>query len=119
MWTLHYDLPTTNPNSLILAISQASLTTGIKDYQLLDIPITIAPNPFSDKSTISFSLPSPAITKITLNNILNNSSITLLDANLSGGEHSININGWELSPGFYFLTILSADKQKVIKLIKD
>lgn len=118
MWTLQYDLPTSNPNSLILAIDQVRLTS-LEDNEVLDIPTIIAPNPFSESTKLSFQLNKSGQTKILLNNVLNNSHIEISDSYLIEGNNTVEINGNGLASGLYFLTIISDEKQKVIKIVKE
>jgi hypothetical protein len=72
------------------------------------------PNPFNPRTTISFSLDLPALTIVTIYNILGQKVVTPLDEYLESGEHSIiwdgrNSSGVQVSSGIYFHTIQSGD----------
>lgn len=72
------------------------------------------PNPFNAKTKISFTLSSPAYTKISIYNILGQKTKMLLDEYLLVGNHVVewdgtNTSDFPVASGIYFYTIQSGD----------
>lgn len=68
------------------------------------------PNPFNPSTTINFSLPVESDVKLVIYNILGQELITLLDEQMTAGNHSVNWNAMNngrkhLTSGIYFYKI--------------
>ncbi len=78
------------------------------------------PNPFNPSTNIDFSLPSS--THITLNiyNVLGEKVTTLVDDNLSEGEHSVSFHADNLASGIYIYQLRAGNTvlQKKMNLLK-
>ncbi|MEJ5261919.1 MAG: T9SS type A sorting domain-containing protein, partial [Ignavibacterium sp.] len=59
------------------------------------------PNPFNPSTTINFSLASDSKVTLKLFNILGQELMTVLNSNLSAGNHKINFDGSSLNSGVY------------------
>ncbi|MDP8200962.1 MAG: FlgD immunoglobulin-like domain containing protein [Candidatus Tenebribacter burtonii] len=80
------------------------------------------PNPFNPETTIKFSLNTTERTLIEVYNIKGEKVKTLVDENLSAGQHSIIWNGTDdagksVSSGVYFYKIYATDYTSVKKMI--
>ena len=68
--------------------------------------VSIYPNPFSDKITISYNLPTTLYTKLTITNVIGQEIVTLTSGIENSGKHSYewdgkNNNGYLMAPGIY------------------
>ncbi|MCK9209430.1 MAG: T9SS type A sorting domain-containing protein [Ignavibacteriaceae bacterium] len=80
------------------------------------------PNPFNPTTTVSFTLSRSITTSIKIYNILGKEITTLVEENLSAGEHTVQWNGKDqegnlLSGGVYFIQMIAGSYQKIIKTI--
>jgi hypothetical protein len=68
-------------------------------------------------ATASFNLPSASWVNITLNDLQGRLQRTLLDENLSAGNHSIQIPKKNLSAGVYLLQMKQGTESVIKRLI--
>ncbi len=78
------------------------------------------PNPFNPETNISFSIPASGKVTLEVWDIMGRKVKTLIDSNLTMGEHSINFNATNLSSGMYLYRLqyenqVSIRKMTVIK----
>ncbi len=88
---------------------------GVSDYSnIIEVELGLPseytlnqnyPNPFNPSTRISFTLPTDSKVLITVYNMLGEEVITLLNKNLSAGNHQIDFNAANLSGGVYIYTI--------------
>ena len=79
------------------------------------------PNPFSDETTISFSILNEALVTIEVFDVLGRKQGILLNKRISG-SFSFNWdgtigNGQKLKAGIYFISILTKNKKSVLKIV--
>jgi hypothetical protein len=75
------------------------------------------PNPFNPSTTISFFLPHNMDVKIIVSNILGENVKTLINEELSQGNHSLVFNADGLSSGVYFVMLKAGDLLKSQKIV--
>jgi hypothetical protein len=108
---------------LINVVSGSAKTTGMDDLitENGNIPVVIAPNPFSNFTNIQYSLEENLTVDISIYNALGQKVATLLHESQTSGEHSIewngkNENGNPLSDGLYHCIILTEQKKAIAKI---
>ncbi|MFC1490883.1 PQQ-binding-like beta-propeller repeat protein, partial [Candidatus Latescibacterota bacterium] len=77
------------------------------EFNTDDVPVMFAlkknfPNPFNMSTTISFSLPTPGNTTITVFSSSGQKVATLIDEYKEAGYHSVQFDGNNLATGIYF-----------------
>ena len=77
----------------------------------------IFPNPFNSAAAVNFRLARKAETEIGLFNILGQKVVTNNLGTLPAGEHSIQVDGNNLSGGIYFLKLNSGTDAAVRKIV--
>ncbi len=80
--------------------------------------ISINPNPFSDKTTITFGIDKINNVRFDLFDIHGTNVLNRYEK-LGKGKHEVEINGENLSPGLYIIRIIAGDKIFSEKLIKN
>ena len=86
------------------------------------IDISSFPNPFNPTTTINYSLEENSRVSLNIYNIKGQRVKTLVNDQLSAGEHSVvwdgtDSNGNQISSGIYFYRLEAGDFQKVRKMI--
>jgi hypothetical protein len=105
-------------NFLILTGDQ---TTGIEMDQssaLID-EFTLEqnyPNPFNPSTTIKFALKNNARVILNVYNVLGQKLITLLDKEMTAGNHRFNFEAGNLPAGIYFYELKVNDRRKIRKM---
>ncbi len=75
------------------------------------------PNPFSDKSTINYTIAKPADVNLKVVDLTGRELLVQEYTNVAPGEHSIVINGDILAPGIYFYCISSSNYTVTKKMV--
>jgi hypothetical protein len=75
------------------------------------------PNPFNPETKITFILEKSAHTSLTVHNVLGQKVATLLDGEMSIGEHFVTFNGGNLPSGIYFYQLISGNYKETKKMI--
>jgi len=75
------------------------------------------PNPFNPATTISFSLPSKSFVSLKVFDALGREVATLVNEELSAGNHSRQWNGENMSSGIYFYRLQAGSFTETKKLI--
>ncbi len=75
------------------------------------------PNPFNTFTTIYFSLPKASYISLKVFDVLGNEIATLVDGQMSAGEHSIVFDAKELPSGVYFYRLKTAEFSEIKKLL--
>ncbi|MEO8146510.1 MAG: T9SS type A sorting domain-containing protein [Bacteroidia bacterium] len=105
------------PNQYILAGDTGTLSTGIIRHTFTQSHIKISPNPFSNSTTISFSLPQSQNVSLKIFDVNGRLIKTLADNTLKQGQHQVVWNVNDVQPGIYYLQIQTPDFVKTEKLI--
>ncbi|MCD4683103.1 MAG: T9SS type A sorting domain-containing protein, partial [Bacteroidales bacterium] len=94
--------------------------TGIPNLPEDQSPISmnIFPNPFSNQTTIEFTLPESELVTLSIFDITGKHLKTILSKKLSKGNHQINWNAEELNEGIYFIRLETNKGIKTMKMIK-
>ncbi len=100
----------------------AASTIGIEDHAgPIELSLKNYPNPFSDKTTISYSLPFSGMVSLVVRNIIGENVTTLVNEPQSAGIHTLIFDGSSLSKGVCTATLMlgggSATTTKTIKLV--
>lgn len=95
------------------------LITFNKEFSKQTVEVSAHPNPFYDKTTISFSLPKDYSGKIRIALFSKNGEFIEEIKNYynSGGEQSVEISGSKLKQGLYFYEISGSGFSQAKKLI--
>lgn len=113
---------TTYKYDIIIAINDDFLT-GISGHSLAENNINIFPNPFTNQTTISFSLERTSRVDLEiLDSKFNKLAVLLSDKKLKKGDYNFawsrfENNQKEISSGIYFCKITISDKTVVKKII--
>ena len=100
--------------------AKQTFTTGslrLGDELSQQISLEIYPNPFTSSTIISFSLNSNSSVKLELLNVAGRKIETLLDKNISSGEHEVLLIRNQLPPGVYLLQMKVNGERMMKKLV--
>lgn len=75
------------------------------------------PNPFNPETTINFTLADPGIVKLTIYNTLGQQVETLVNGQLSAGNHNVQFDGANLASGIYFYKLETNEFTSTKKMI--
>ena len=75
------------------------------------------PNPFNPETVIRFALPVGGYTKGVVYDVLGKEVTTLLNGDMSAGNHEIKFNAIDLSSGVYFFRLESGNFSSAIKMV--
>ena len=78
---------------------------------------TVFPNPFSNTTTISYTLPEESIVKISIYDVLGQKITTLIDKTQNPGQYNIKFDGAALMQGIYFCRFEANNCFAVMKLV--
>lgn len=94
---------------------------GLDDLSRNSFGARVSPNPFSDSTTIEFSIDSGANTRVEVYDIQGRKVNTLLDQSVFGNQRlswdGTNSGGSKLSSGLYFITITSEGLKASLKVV--
>lgn len=92
--------------------------TGVNDLFEEEVALKNYPNPFSNQTTISFSLTDKKKVKLEIINVLGKVMDVLVDDELSKGRHSVIYNTHDGVSGIYFYRLSVGDKSIVRKMMR-
>ncbi|HLN34767.1 MAG TPA: T9SS type A sorting domain-containing protein, partial [Nitrososphaeraceae archaeon] len=75
------------------------------------------PNPFNPSTKINFSLKESGLVTLKIYNLLGEEIITLINSEISEGEHTIAFDASNFSSGIYFYTIKINNYSKTLKMM--
>ncbi len=98
-------------------------SAGIRSFSIDNFRIKSYPNPFSEETTISFSLDKKETVKIEIYDIMGRKIRTLLNKSLDAGTHQVkwhgdNASGTRLPKGFYLCELSTKNHKQAYKLMK-
>jgi hypothetical protein len=95
------------------------LNTDIKteDNKPYQIEISNYPNPFNPITTISYSIANPGHASLSVYNIAGQKVATLVNGNMSLGNHSVSFSGSNLASGVYFYRFEAGKFNKTGKML--
>jgi hypothetical protein len=94
-------------------ITSVNYIKDVTDYLLFQN----SPNPFSDKTTISFAIPAPQRVELEIFDIRLNPIKLLVNESFPAGKHSIVFHADELVSGIYFYRMKAGDFISVKKMV--
>ncbi|MCD4730272.1 MAG: T9SS type A sorting domain-containing protein, partial [Bacteroidales bacterium] len=97
--------------TMAVGIDEASLSNQIRFNNY--------PNPFSDATTIEYSIPVGGKVTIEIYDIMGNKIVVAVDEIQSSGDYQVKIDAARMQPGIYFARLaLANDNISIIKTIK-
>ena len=119
------DPPQPNYIRMFTDIYRPDSTTNVNSVLILPVETNLHqnyPNPFNPSTNINFRINETSIVSIKIFNVLGKEIRTLLEDNLTPGEHTIKWNGNDdngniLPGGVYFIQMIAGSYQKTIKTI--
>jgi S-formylglutathione hydrolase FrmB len=103
-------------DSLLMSPIQVNVGINVVSNSLKSFEIY--PNPFVNATTIRFELYHSTDVKITLHNPSGQLISKLSEGLLQPGWHELSLDAYNLTPGFYFLRLQTAEKAVTRKLVK-
>ena len=116
-----YEIGEVRLSGCIIEGVQYGIILGVEDGQntLLpeDIKLHVYPNPFNPETVIRFTLPAAGYTKGVVYDVLGKEVTTLLNGDMSAGNHEVRFNAIDLSSGVYFFRLESGNYSSAIKMV--
>ena len=94
-------------------ISEGSFGDSPKSYHLTQN----YPNPFNPSTKINFSIPQSGRVSLTVFNSIGQEVETLIDKDMTAGDHQVTFNAGNLPSGIYFYRIEAGEFQDVKKMV--
>lgn len=95
----------------------ATCVTGLEEVSNEFSLIQNAPNPFSDVTTISFTLTEKGNTQLQIVDISGKIVATPVNANMNAGSYTVDVNAKDLAGGIYFYTLTHNNSQITKKMV--
>jgi hypothetical protein len=95
------------------AITAADNDQIVSDYKLLQN----YPNPFNPSTTISFSIPEINFVTLKVYDLVGTEIATLVNQEMTQGNHEVNFNAEGLTSGIYFYTLQAGNFKETKKLM--
>jgi photosystem II stability/assembly factor-like uncharacterized protein len=92
-------------SGVILTTANGGYTAGVKDRNRNALSLSIAPNPFSKKTRITFTLPGREQVKIKIYNLLGIKVASIADDNFDAGSTILEWNSENTPNGMYVLRL--------------
>lgn len=101
-----------------LPLVKGCTTTNIFDSKNTDFQMSVYPNPTSNNTTLVFTLDQNSKVHISLYDALGSLIEVVMDRSLNAGEHSIQIESNQLTPGAYNIRVQSQNKVQTVRFIR-
>lgn len=82
-----------------------------------DFEFSVSPNPFNNRSVVSFSLPKDMDVRLTIYDVTGREVQSLVNGHLSSGEHSVVWDAKKMASGIYFARLDNGKIQKTQKML--
>ena len=105
-------------NFYIDDVTLAASPLGMEDLER-QIDLSIAPNPTSDMTAVSMSLPDASNITMEIVDVLGRDARTVLSRNMTNGTHKFDINMANYAAGIYYLRIAVDNDMIVKKIVKN
>jgi len=118
-WKGTTNIPTDIRNVSVTAnIATDDTLTAV--FELLELNVSVTPNPFTDQLNITYELPSASQTSLQLYSVSGQLMEEFIAANKvePAGVHTINFNSGKLEHGTYVLKFTTGNYSKTMKLVK-
>jgi hypothetical protein len=96
-------------------IDTVFITVGVNEITHLES--TVYPNPFTDQTTISYTLPNTSKVNIEVYNFVGEKVETLVNETKTGGKHNAIFSTTNMAKGIYFIRVTAGNQQKTMKVI--
>ena len=109
-------------DSLFVLYNLGGGTVGIDEQETEEIPTTFSlsqnyPNPFNPTTTIKYSIPNAGLVTLSVFNILGEQVKTLINQEMSAGNHTVQFNASGLASGIYLYRIQAGSFIQTKKMI--
>ena len=94
--------------------------TAVRDISSVPVNFNLSqnyPNPFNPSTNIRFSLEKAGNVKVVISDILGRHVETLVNQNMTAGEHEINFNADSYSAGIYYYTLYANNNVQTKKMV--
>ncbi|MBN2017237.1 MAG: T9SS type A sorting domain-containing protein [Candidatus Cloacimonetes bacterium] len=98
-------------------VAQLESTIAVDDVQHSCSEINNFPNPFNNRTTISYSLKSASPISFEIYNLKGQLIEIILDENIQAGDHTLEWNCQNVPAGVYFLKMKAGGEESIIKLV--
>jgi hypothetical protein len=98
---------------------KGTISNNVEVKETVPSPFSVAqniPNPFNPSTTINFALARPGKVTVDIFNAAGQKVDTVVNANMSAGDHSAIWNASKYSAGVYFYTVTSGSFTKTMKM---
>ncbi len=100
------------------AYENQNVIVGMDDaFNQSNLELSILPNPFSNQTTIEFTLPESEFVTLSIYDVTGKHLKTILSKKLSKGNHKIRCNAEGLNEGIYFIRLETKNSSIVQKAI--
>ena len=95
-------------------LHQKTFVTDVKNEpgKPLNSSLQVYPNPFNPAANVVYTIPERGLVKIKLFDVLGREVKEIFNGEAGAGNHTLVINGTELSSGVYFVRFVSKNLQK-------
>jgi flagellar hook assembly protein FlgD len=85
--------------------------------EITNLESKVYPNPFTEQTTISYSLPNTSNVNIEVYNYIGEKVETLVNETKVAGKHNTIFSTSNMAKGIYFIRVTAGNQQKTIKVI--
>jgi hypothetical protein len=96
-------------------IDTVFLTVGVNE--IINFDSKVYPNPFTEQTTVSYTLPTTSNVNIEVYNFVGEKVQTLVSETKGAGKHNAIFSGTNMAKGIYFIRVTAGNQQKMMKVI--
>jgi hypothetical protein len=96
-------------------IDTVFITVSINE--ITNLESTVYPNPFTDQTTISYTLPNKSKVNIEVYSFIGEKVETLVNETKTAGKHNAIFSTTNMAKGIYFIRVTAGNQQKTMKVI--